>query len=281
MNRFIHITIILLILYYIFLSVNPVDNTYTKEHVLNFINKKYTLSLNKIDSLKDIYKIKKYPIVLKPIICNGNGKGVIKINSKNDLIQHIKNNKNISYISQDLYMSKYEAGILYERYPLQKDGKIKSIVFKKILENKWKPLRCKNMLYKKGINCEIRDDIITRELTHVINRISKKIPNFYAGRYDIRFDNIDDLKKGKNFKILELNGSTGFDLKMSIFTNYNLLNYCKISIRWLIVRFIIGLQNILLFNNQNIFKSLSIFINSVNRAYKCNNLADIFIPSSF
>lgn len=149
MNRFIHITIILLILYYIFLSVNPVDNTYTKEHVLNFINKKYTLSLNKIDSLKDIHKIKKYPIVLKPIICNGNGKGVIKINSKNDLIQHIKNNKNISYISQDLYMSKYEAGILYERYPLQKDGKIKSIVFKKILENKWKPLRCKNMLYKK------------------------------------------------------------------------------------------------------------------------------------
>ena len=87
MNRLILITIILLILYYIFLSVNPVDNTYTKEHVLNFINKKYTLSLNKIDSLKDIYKIKKYPIVLKPIICNSNGKGVIKINSKNDLIQ--------------------------------------------------------------------------------------------------------------------------------------------------------------------------------------------------
>ena len=94
-------------------------------------------------------------------------------------------------------MSKYEAGILYERYPSQKDGKIKSIVFKNILENKWKPLRCKNMLYEKGINCEIRYDIITRELTHVINRISKKIPNFYAGRYDIRFDNIDDLKKGK------------------------------------------------------------------------------------
>lgn len=47
--------------------------------------------------------------------------------------------------------------------------------------------------------------IITPQLENIIDEITKKVPEFYYGRYDIKTKNIENLYAG-NFKIIELNG---------------------------------------------------------------------------
>jgi hypothetical protein len=45
------------------------------------------------------------------------------------------------------------------------------------------------------------------KLLAVFDRISNYAGHFYYGRYDIKCSSIDDLKQGRNFSILEYNGS--------------------------------------------------------------------------
>ena len=49
--------------------------------------------------------------------------------------------------------------------------------------------------------------LIDEELSETIDNICQQIPGFYFGRLDIRYDNWEDLKKGKNFSIIEVNGA--------------------------------------------------------------------------
>ena len=49
-------------------------------------------------------------------------------------------------------------------------------------------------------------DFIDERLVDVFDRISHSINDFFYGRYDIMCENIEDLKRGKNFTILEYNG---------------------------------------------------------------------------
>jgi len=44
-------------------------------------------------------------------------------------------------------------------------------------------------------------------LTEIINAICGRINGFYFGRLDIRYSNWDDLRKGNNFYIIEVNGA--------------------------------------------------------------------------
>ncbi len=85
----------------------------------------------------------------------------------------------------------------------------------------------------------------TDELVSVFDKISQKLNGFNIGRYDIKFDDFDDLKKGKNFKIIELNGSGAeathiYDKDISLVEAYKTLfkqwlivfriaNKCKVS----------------------------------------------------
>jgi len=46
----------------------------------------------------------------------------------------------------------------------------------------------------------------TAELEDAIDRISQ-VPGFYIGRYDIRYSSDDELSRGENFQIVELNGA--------------------------------------------------------------------------
>jgi len=48
---------------------------------------------------------------------------------------------------------------------------------------------------------------ITPALTEVASRLCGEIDGFYYGRLDIKFHSWDDLEAGKNFSIIELNGS--------------------------------------------------------------------------
>jgi hypothetical protein len=49
--------------------------------------------------------------------------------------------------------------------------------------------------------------LITPELTKRFDDISRSMPEFYYGRFDVRFESTDLLKEGKGFKIIEINGA--------------------------------------------------------------------------
>ncbi len=50
-------------------------------------------------------------------------------------------------------------------------------------------------------------DQVTPELDAVIDRISREIPDFHFGRFDIRFRSLSELREGRAFCIVELNGA--------------------------------------------------------------------------
>lgn len=51
-------------------------------------------------------------------------------------------------------------------------------------------------------------DLITPTMNETWDRISKQIPEFYFGRFDVRYNTIEDVKKGENCKIVEVNGAS-------------------------------------------------------------------------
>jgi hypothetical protein len=51
------------------------------------------------------------------------------------------------------------------------------------------------------------NDLINPQLSDLLDRIGKNIKGFFYGRFDIRCKSMEDLYKGINFKILELNGA--------------------------------------------------------------------------
>ena len=48
---------------------------------------------------------------------------------------------------------------------------------------------------------------ITPELTRAIDAIAQDMPAFYFGRFDVRFDTLQDLSAGHGFSIMEINGA--------------------------------------------------------------------------
>jgi membrane protein DedA with SNARE-associated domain len=78
--------------------------------------------------------------------------------------------------------------------------------------------------------CIFRDGMHfwTPALAERIDGISRKLSGFYIGRYDIRFENHEDLRAGKNFQIIELNGAASeatsiYDSRNSLFDAYRTL----------------------------------------------------------
>lgn len=53
-----------------------------------------------------------------------------------------------------------------------------------------------------------RKDLITPELTDRFDTIAKSMQGFYFGRFDVRFNSEDELRKGEGFRIVEANGVT-------------------------------------------------------------------------
>lgn len=49
--------------------------------------------------------------------------------------------------------------------------------------------------------------LITPELTARFDKIAQSMPEFYFGRFDIRFESVEKLMKGEGFNIIEINGA--------------------------------------------------------------------------
>jgi hypothetical protein len=70
--------------------------------------------------------------------------------------------------------------------------------------------------------------ILTPELEEAIDSISRRFDGFFFGRYDVRTPSVDDLRRGRNFKVIELNGVTSeathiYDPKTRLFDAYRVL----------------------------------------------------------
>lgn len=78
--------------------------------------------------------------------------------------------------------------------------------------------------------CIFRDGMRLRtpQLESRLDEMSRKLTGFYIGRYDIRYSSEEDLRAGKNFQIIELNGAASeatsiYDARNSIFAAYQTL----------------------------------------------------------
>ena len=75
--------------------------------------------------------------------------------------------------------------------------------------------------------CIFRDgaDLLTEELRAAFDAVSRKLPGFFVGRYDIRYESDRELRAGKKFTIIELNGAASeatniYDSSNSIWSAY-------------------------------------------------------------
>jgi hypothetical protein len=70
--------------------------------------------------------------------------------------------------------------------------------------------------------------VVTPELEQAIDEISKTYEGFWFGRYDIRVADPEDLKRGREFKVIELNGVTSestniYDPRFGLFEAWGIL----------------------------------------------------------
>ncbi|WP_456378806.1 D-alanine--D-alanine ligase [Lutibacter sp.] len=186
----------------------------------------------------------KFPLIIKPNI-GFRGLLVKKINSEKELIQYINKYNSINLIAQELITYKNECGIFYYKIPGEKTGTITSITLKKyltvigngkstILEliqedarakiyieliseiNKDKlhsvPLQDEEIVlniignHSKGTQFINGNNLIDKDLTSFFDELSNSIEGWNFGRVDIKFNNFEELKKGINLKIIEING---------------------------------------------------------------------------
>jgi hypothetical protein len=185
-----------------------------------------------------------FPLIGKPNI-GGRGRGVKVLRHEQDVINYARH-AYLDFHIQEFVPWKNEAGIFYVRYPDQENGMITGIVGKEFLsvtgDGKHTILQLlqqsKRALMYLGSLQKIHGDGLNRilpegenlivspfgnhargskfvdvshladdELNKVIDVICKKIPEFYFGRLDIRFDTWEALKEGRNFSIIEVNGA--------------------------------------------------------------------------
>jgi hypothetical protein len=185
-----------------------------------------------------------FPLVGKPDI-GMRGMAVKKLNNKEELFQYILTSK-VAFLIQEFIPYELEAGIFYYRLPNESKGHISGIVSKEFLtvegdgnstilellqtdkryilqiEDLKKdyleqlddilPDGKKKVLVPYGNHCRgakftDASKLIDEPLTKVIDNVCQQVRGFYYGRMDIRFHSWEDLREGKNFSIVELNGA--------------------------------------------------------------------------
>jgi membrane protein DedA with SNARE-associated domain len=206
-----------------------------------------------------------FPLILKPDV-GQRGAGIKLIRSLEQAEGYLRQTS-AALVVQRYAPGPLEVGIFYYRFPHETRGHIFAITEKQfpvligdgkstITELVWKDPRARFMAdkYLQRLNgrksellgfgeelklveagnhaqgCIFRDgmDLSTPELETKIDYISQKLAGFFIGRYDIRYSSAADLRAGKNFQIIELNGAASeatsiYDARNSIFAAYRIL----------------------------------------------------------
>ncbi len=185
-----------------------------------------------------------FPMIGKPDI-GGRGRGVKALKDEDDVRAYVKN-AFLDFHIQEFVSYKNEVGIFYYRYPNEENGKLSGIVRKEFLKVKGNGIDNVTALLRKNKRGVLQlgalknvygekmlevlgdgeekilvpygnhargamflDDshLIEKDLTETIDGICKQMNGFYFGRLDIRYSNWEELKQGKNFSIIEVNGA--------------------------------------------------------------------------
>jgi hypothetical protein len=215
-----------------------------------------------------------FPFIVKPDI---GMKGILfrKIDNEEQLIKYHERIP-VEYIVQDLVELPVELSVFYYRYPTEQKGTVSGFIHKELLQvvgdgqSTLKQLielhsrachRMEEMEHRHGhrfdriiqeseifylsyagnhnrgahftnLHKEIDDELVS-----VFDMISHHTGKFYYGRYDIKTTSVEDLKKGKNFLILEFNGCGAepnhiYDCNMSLRKAYGvILHHWKVLFR--------------------------------------------------
>jgi hypothetical protein len=213
------------------------------------------------DEVLDVIQRKqlKFPLVGKPNI-GMQGLSVKKLETPKDVIEYTLDSK-VDFLVQEFVPFKNEVGIFYYRYPNEKKGHISGIVSKEFLsvtgdgvspiidllkQDKRYVLQLPvlkktygNQLMEvlnegeefvlvpygnhvRGAKFVDASHLIDEQLTNSIDAVCQQVSGFYYGRMDVRYNTWEELRKGKNFSIIELNGAGSepthiYDPKHSIF----------------------------------------------------------------
>jgi hypothetical protein len=221
-----------------------------------------------------------FPLAVKPNI-GMMGLMFRKINNRDELALYHQT-ITVEYIVQELVWHPLEVSVFYYRFPDQQKGAITGFVRKEALEvvgtgratlkelmttlegrpgyNKEEWLqKHKDQLqdvipegktYKlswvanlsRGARLVSLEQEKDETLLQVFDGLSHAAKHFYYGRYDIKCASVDDLKKGKNFSILEFNGA-GAEPHHMYGAGNNLLQAFKIIIQHWQVLFSIARYN--------------------------------------
>lgn len=204
-----------------------------------------------------------YPFIVKPDV---GMKGLLfrKIDNEKDLLFYHQKNP-VDYIIQDLVVYPLEVSVFYYRYPNQQKGVISGFIQKELMDvigdgrsNLWQLImahskarhRPEEMRIKhvdnltkiipegeryiltyaanlnRGATFTNLEKYIDDDLLKIVDDISHHA-SFYYGRYDIKCSSIEELKQGKNFTILEFNGS-GAEPNHVYHSGYSLLAAYKV-----------------------------------------------------
>lgn len=210
-----------------------------------------------------------YPFIVKPeVACQG----ILfrKINGEEELRDYHKKIP-VEYIVQELVHYPMEVSVFYIRHPQDKKGKVTGFLHKIPLQvegngkdtleqlikqhpkgqerlgemyskhkEHWNtviPAGEKYMLsyaanHNRGAHFIDLKEHIDDRLVSIFDEISHRINDFFYGRYDIMCSNVEDLKNGKNFTILEYNGC-GAEPNHFYDTGYSLIGaYKEILMHW-------------------------------------------------
>jgi hypothetical protein len=187
------------------------------------------------------------PFVAKPEFgCRG--AGVCLIQTVQDLERYLTNYpRHEQYIIQSLIHFQHEAGVFYCKLPRHQTGRIISLTLKffpKVHGNGKSTLqqlieadprasqistiyleRHKNRLleviqegkefplvfagnHSTGTIFKNGEQLITQTLEQTFEKVASRLPEFYFGRFDIRFSDFKNLEIGQNMKIVEINGAS-------------------------------------------------------------------------
>jgi membrane protein DedA with SNARE-associated domain len=221
----------------------------------------------RIEGIEEICRRREisFPFVLKPDTAQ-RGAGFRKVSSFDDAEKYL-NQVSVPLVLQRYVEGPEEAGIFYYRFPREQRGHIFGITRKQFprlagdgvhsirelieadprarliartylerfgsavdrILSQGESMRlveagnhCQGCIFKEGA------DLNSEELRTAFDEISQKLPGFYIGRYDIRYNNDDELRAGKGFQIIELNGAASeatniYDEGNSLWSAYNTL----------------------------------------------------------
>lgn len=187
------------------------------------------------------------PLVCKPDIgCRGSGVTLVK--DDNALAEYLRKfPANANIVVQKLADYEPEAGVFYVRMPNQSKGEIISLAIKytpylvgdgkhTLLQLMEQDPRVKELMHlytnrlQDSLNTVLEKDevfrlvfsashcrgaifrdgnqFITQALTDSLDVIMKDLPDFYYGRLDVKFANVEALQNGETLQIIEINSAS-------------------------------------------------------------------------